>query len=181
MSSVVCDEIIRWLSHPLRLLRPPSSALFAFAIFLIYSPQTLHARVLTSDELERMSTAKTSFTRLLTEIVQISKRPDLSAPENECINSIFREVTQTWGELGSYEYLITIETELTDLGDDEYMKSVLKFAVDKAVDVLEAEHKRLDEVSDQCPRNSQSAGKAQQAIGLVLGTVGILKSIQPRL
>jgi hypothetical protein len=181
MRCIVCDETIRWLSDRFRLLRSPGTALFAFCLFLICSPQTPHARVLTSDELERMSTAKTSFTRLLTEIIQISKRPDLPATENECINSIFRELIQTSEELGSYEYLITIETELTDLGDDSSMKGVMKFAVDKAVDVLEAEHKRLGEVSEQCPRNSQSAGKAQQAIGLVLGTVGILKSIQPRL
>jgi hypothetical protein len=88
---------------------------------------------------------------------------------------------QTSEELGSYEYLITIETELTDVDDDASMKGILKFAVDKALDVPKRERKRLGEVSEHCPPNSSAAGKAQQAIGLVAGTVGILKSIQPRL
>ena len=63
MRSIVCDETIRWLSHEFRLLRSPGTVLFAFCVFLICSPQTLHARVLTSDELERMSAAKTSMAR----------------------------------------------------------------------------------------------------------------------
>ena len=179
-STTWCN-IVASLRCRLRVLRVCGGALVVFSAFPPLSLQTVEARVLTGDELERIATIRTSFTRLLMEIAQVAKRPDLSDAENECVNSVFRELMQTSEELGSYEYLITIETELTDVGDDASMKGVLKFAVDKALDVLETERKRLGDVSEQCPRNSPSAGKAQQAIGLVLGTVGILKSIQPRL
>ncbi len=179
--SIAWAEIIGSVIRRLWTLGVSRSALWTFSIFLAFSTGTVCARVLTSEELERISTIRTSFTRLLTEIAQASKQPDLSANENECINSVFRELMQASEELGSYEYLITIETELTDVGDDDSMKSILKFAVDKALDVLETERKRLGEVSEQCPRNTPSAGKAQQAISFVTSTVGILKSIQPRL
>jgi hypothetical protein len=82
--------------------------------------------------------------------------------------------------LQSYEYLITIESELKDFDDDNALRGMLRFAVENALKILETEHKRLGEITDQCTRNPISADKTRQAAQFIETTVAVLKSLQPR-
>jgi len=43
----------------------------------------------------------------MTDLVQTSKRPDISTADADCISSTIRELLQISEELSSYEYLIT--------------------------------------------------------------------------
>ena len=148
---------------------------------LASSPAPTQARVLDDSDLERLSNIKASFTNIVADVVQSLRRPDISNADSECMNSALRELMQISEELKSYEYLITIESQLSDFGDDKAMKGILRFAVDKALDILEAERKRLGQLSEQCSRLPFSAGKIQQAARFIEGTTAILKSIRPRL
>jgi hypothetical protein len=88
---------------------------------------------------------------------------------------------QLASELQSYEYLITIESQLKDFDDDKALRGVLRFAVDNALKVLETERKHLGEISDQCARNPLSADKARQATQFIDSTTSVLKGLQTRL
>jgi hypothetical protein len=158
------------------------SAAVAAALAMVVLPALpAVARVLGDSDLERISGIKASFTEVVTDIVQSSRRPDLSAPESECMSSVLRELLQISEELKSYEYLMTIESQLTGFDDDRAMKGVLRFAVDKAVDILEIERKRLGQLAEQCSRYAVAGGKTQQAIKFIEGTAAILKSVQRQL
>ena len=78
-------------------------------------------------------------------------------------------------------YLITIEGELTDFGDDRTLRSVIRFAVENALKFLDNERRRMGELSEQCSRYSLAAGKTRQAVQFIEGTAAILRSLQPRL
>lgn len=153
----------------------------AAAFLLVALPAAGTARVLGDSDLEKISSIKASFTEVVTDIVQSSRRPDLSTQESECMSSILRELLQISEELKSYEYLMTIESQLTGFDDDRAMKGILRFAVDKAVDILEIERKRLGQLSEQCSRYAVAGGKTQQAIRFIEGTAALLKSVQRQL
>jgi hypothetical protein len=138
------------------------------------------ARVLTEADLERISSIKQLSTDVMTDISMISRRPDLSQTDGDCIRSTLRSLTQIAGELQSYEYLITIEGQLKDF-DDNALRGVLRFAVDNALKILETERRRLADVSDLCSRSPLSADKARQAKQFIESTQTILRSLQPRL
>ena len=139
------------------------------------------ARVLTEADLERISSIKQLSTDVMTDISMISRRPDLSQTDGDCIRSTLRSLTQIAGELQSYEYLITIEGQLKDFDDDNALRGVLRFAVDNALKILETERRRLADVSDLCSRSPLSADKARQAKQFIESTQTILRSLQPRL
>lgn len=162
--------------------RPRRIVVAALALtFIASSPGSIMARVLDDGDLQRIATIKTSFTDVVTDVAQSSQRPDLSSADSECMNSALRELMQISEELKSYEYLITIENQLNDVGDDDSMRGILRFAVDKALDILATERKRLGQLSEQCARYPLSSGKTQAAIRFIDGTTAILKSLQPRL
>lgn len=138
------------------------------------------ARVLTQADLERISSIKQLSTDVMTDIAMISRRPDLSQTDGDCIRSTLRSLTQIAGELQSYEYLITIESNLKDF-DDDALRGVLRFAVDNALKILETERQRLSDVPDQCARSQLSADKARQAKQFIESTQAVLRSLQPRL
>jgi hypothetical protein len=148
---------------------------------LVSSRAAIQARVLDDHDLERISNIKTSFADVMTDVVQSTKRPDLSAADAECLNSALHELMQISEELKSYEYLLTIESQLNDFGDDKAMKDILRFAVEKSLDILEVAHKRLGQLSEQCSRYPLSVAKMQQEIRFIESTTAILKSLQPRL
>jgi hypothetical protein len=148
---------------------------------IAWAPCAVQARVLDDGDLERISAIKTSFTEVVMDVGQSSQRPDLSSADRECISSTLRELLQISEELKSYEYLITIENELKDFGDDNSLKGILRFAVDKALIILETERKRLGQLSEQCSRYPLSASKMQRAMQFIDGTAAILRSIVPRL
>jgi hypothetical protein len=139
------------------------------------------AGVLNEDDLSRIARIKPSFIQVMTDVSQSAQRQDLSQADGDCMRSALQGLMQISEELRTYENLITIEGELSDFGDDRTLRSILRFAVDNALKVLENERKRMGELSDQCSRHPLSAGKTRQAIQFIDGTTSILKSLQPRL
>ena len=168
-------------SHPRRTAFRPlwaiASALLVVATFSSSAP----ARVLEDGDLARIARIKPSFIEVMTDVSQLLQRPDLSNADGECIRSTLRALMQISEELRTYEYLITIEGELSDFGDDNTMRSILRFAVENALKILENERRRLGEISEQCSRYPLAAGKTRQAVQFIEGTAAILRSIRPRL
>lgn len=144
-------------------------------------PVASHGGVLSEADFKKVETMKPLFQNLMVDLVQTSKRPDISSNDADCVTSAMRELLQISEELSSYEYLITIEKEITDSGDSSQVKGVVKFAIDKTNTILAEERKRLGQLSDRCSRFSLGFGKTQQAIQFIDTTTGILNSIQSRL
>ncbi|MBR0796028.1 hypothetical protein JQ615_11570 [Bradyrhizobium jicamae] len=117
----------------------------------------------------------------MTDLVETAKRPDVPNGDVVCINSTIRELLQISDELASYEYLITMEKDLTDVGDDNPLRGVVKFAVEKTNVILTSERKRLVQLSEQCVKNPVGVAKVQEAVRVIDTTAGILNSIRERL
>jgi hypothetical protein len=137
--------------------------------------------VLSESDFTKVENIKPLFQNLMGDLVQTSKRSDISSGDADCIKSTIQELLQISQELSSYEYLITIEKEMTDFGDNNPMRGIVKFAVEKSNTILASERKRLAQLSDQCTRFPVSFGKTQQALQFIDTTTGILNSIQARL
>jgi hypothetical protein len=152
---------------------------FALAITLLATNAS--SGVLTESDFRKVEDIKPLFQNLMGDLVQASKRSDISSGDADCIKSTIRELLQISEELSSYEYLITIEKEMTDFGDNNPMRDVVKFAVEKSNTILASERKRLAQLSDQCTRFPLSFGKTQQALQFIDTTTNILNSIQVRL
>ncbi|TWB87141.1 hypothetical protein FBZ93_12372 [Bradyrhizobium macuxiense] len=150
------------------------------ALGLVWSPG-LRAGVLSESDLKQAEGLKPLFANLMTNLVETAKRPDVPNGDIVCINSTIRELLQISDELASYEYLITMEKDLTDVGDDNPLRGVVKFAVDKTNVILTSERKRLVQLSEQCSKNPVGFGKAQEALRVIDTTTGILSSIRERL
>jgi hypothetical protein len=120
------------------------------------------------------------FAGLMGDLAQTSRRTDISAVDADCIKSTIQDLVEISQELSSYEYLITIEKDLTDFGENSPMRDVVKFALDKSTNVLAGERKKLAQPSDQCARSPLGSAKAQQALQVVDTTAGILASIRAR-
>ena len=153
---------------------------FGFAIFL-FTPDISISGVLTENDFRKVEDIKPLFQNLMGDLVQTSRRPDISSGDADCIKSTIRELLQISEELSSYEYLITIEKEMTDFGDNNPMRGIVKFAVDKSNTILASERKRLAQLSDQCTRFPLSFGKTQQALQFIDTTTNILNAIEVRL
>jgi hypothetical protein len=153
---------------------------FGLAIALL-APDVSISGVLTESDFKRVEDIKPLFQNLMGDLVQTSKRPDISGGDADCIKSTIRELLQISEELSSYEYLITIEKEMTDFGDNSPMRDIVKFAIEKSNTILTSERKRLAQLSDQCTRFPLSFGKTQQALQFIDTTTNILNSIQVRL
>jgi hypothetical protein len=136
--------------------------------------------VLNESEVKKVQNLKPLFQNLMVDLVQTSKRTDISGGDADCVKSTVRELLEISQELSSYEYLITIEGEMPDFNSDS-MRDVVKFAIDKSSTILSEERKRLAQLSDQCTRFPLSFGKTQQALQFIDTTNGLLKSIQARL
>src|SRR4030088_3352847 len=130
---------------------------------------------------KRVEDIKPLFQNLMGDLVQTSKRSDISSGDADCIKSTIRELLQISDELSSYEYLITIEKEMTDFGDNNPMRGIVKFAVEKTNTILASERIRLAQLSDRCARFPLSLGKTQQALQFIDSTTNVLNSIQARL
>jgi hypothetical protein len=152
-----------------------------FAIAFL-SPDVSNGGVVSEGDFKKVESIKPMFLNLMGDLVQTSKRPDISSGEADCIKLTIGELVQISNELSSYEYLITIEKEMNDFGDDKNpMRDIVKFAVDKSNTILASERKRLAQLSDQCTRFPISFGKMQQALQFIDMTVGILNSVQVHL
>jgi hypothetical protein len=151
------------------------------AVMMTLAPGFSDGAVLTENDFRKVEAIKPLFQNLMGDLVQTLKRPDLPTADAECINSTMRELLQISEELSSYEYLITIEKEIADVGDDSPIKGVVKFAIEKTNTILTEERKRLIQLSDRCSRSPLALGKAQAAIQFIDTTTGLLNSIQVRL
>ena len=156
------------------------AALFAFLI-LVLVPNMSSGGVLSESDFRKVEEIKPLFQNLMGDLVQTSKRSDISSGDADCIISTIRELLQISDELSSYEYLITIEKEMTDFGDDSPMQGVVKFAIEKSSAVLAGERKRLVQLSDRCSRFPLAIAKVQQTLQFVDTTIKLLNSIQVRL
>jgi hypothetical protein len=171
-----------------RIARPKTASLFrasagvvAFVLGMNLVQFSAEARVLSDADLEKIASVKKLSIDVMTDITMLSRRPDLSQADSDCVKSTLRSLTQITDELQSYEYLITIEGQLKDFDDDKSVRGILRFAVENALKILDTEHRHLGEISDQCARNPISADKARQATQFIDSTVSVLKSLQPRL
>jgi hypothetical protein len=153
---------------------------FGLAITLLASNAS-SGGVLTESDFKKVEDIKPLFQNLMGDLVQTSKRTDISSGDADCIKSTVRELLQISEELSSYEYLITIEKEMADFGDNNPMRGIVKFAIEKSNTILASERKRLAQLSDQCTRFPLSFGKTQQALQFIDTTTNILNSIQVHL
>jgi len=150
-------------------------------VVLLLAPGVSSSAVLTENDFRKVETIKPLFQNLMGDLVQTMKRPEISTGDAECINSTVRELLQISEELSSYEYLITIEKEITDFGDNSPIKGVVKFAIEKSNTILTEERKRLVQLSDRCSRFPLAFGKTQAALQFIDTTTNLLNSIQVRL
>jgi hypothetical protein len=148
---------------------------------ILLAPGVCSGGVLTEGDLKKVEDIKPLFQNLMGDLVQTSKRSDISSGDADCVKSTIRELLQISEELSSYEYLITIEREMTDFGDNNPMRGIVKFAAEKSNSILADERKRLAQLSDQCARYPLSVGKMQQALQFIDTTTNVLTSIQARL
>src|ERR1700747_2492105 len=155
--------------------------LAASLVLGLFLPSVCCAGVLSESDFRQAESLRPLFANLMSDIVETAKRPDVSSGDAGCINSTIRELLQISDELSSYEYLITMEKDLTELGDQNPMRDIVKFAVDKSNTILMSERKRLVQLSDQCTKYPLGQGKTQQAVTIIDTTTGILASIRARL
>jgi len=151
---------------------------------LVLAVDVSRSGVLSESDFQKVETIKPLFQNLMGDLVQTAKRPDVSNADVQCVMSTIRELLQISEELSSYEYLITIEKEVTDFGDNSPVKGVVKFAIEKANTILAEEKKRLIALpsSKECEGSSRLAvGKTQQALQFIDTTINLLNSIQVRL
>ena len=139
------------------------------------------SRVLSENDFRKVEEIRPLFQNLMGDLVQTSKRTDISSGDVDCIMSTIRELLQISEELSSYEYLITIEKEMTDFDDNSPVKGVVRFAIEKSNTILAGERKRLVQLSDRCARFPLAFGKTQQALQFIDTTTDLLNSIQGRL
>ncbi|MBR1192761.1 hypothetical protein JQ634_14525 [Bradyrhizobium sp. AUGA SZCCT0240] len=148
---------------------------------LLLAPNVSSSGVLSESDFKKVEAIKPLFQNLMGDLVQTAKRPDISTGDADCITSTIRELLQISEELSSYEYLITIEKEITDFGENSPVKGVVKFAIEKTNTILAEERKRLVQLSDRCSRFPLAFSKTQQALQFIDTTTNLLNSIQVRL
>ena len=156
------------------------SLVLGFGILML-APGVSNSGVLSESDFKKVEEIKPLFQSLMGDLAQTSKRSDISSGDADCIMSTIRELLQISEELSSYEYLITIEKEMTDFGDNSPVKGVVKFAIEKSNTILADERKRLAQLSDRCSRFPLAFGKTQQALQFIDTTTNLLNSIQVRL
>lgn len=157
-----------------------ASAALTLAI-LVLAPGISSGGVLSESEFRKVEEIKPLFQALMVDLVQTSKRPDISSGDADCLTSSIQELLQISEELSSYEYLITIEKEMSDFGDKSPMQGVVKFAIEKSNAVLAGERKRLAQLSERCSRFPVAIAKIQRALQFVDTTTNLLNLIQQRL
>jgi hypothetical protein len=151
-----------------------------FAIILL-GMNTASSGVLTENDVKRVEAIKPLFQSLMVDLAETAKRPDISGADADCIKSAIKELMQISDELSSYEYLITIEKEMTDFGENNPMKGIVKFAVGKSNTILTSERRRLALLSDRCASYPLSSAKTQETLRVIDTTTTILNSINDRL
>ena len=139
------------------------------------------AGVLSQADLKKVEDLRPMFAGLMGDLVQTAKRPDITAVDADCVKSTMQNLVEISQELSSYEYLITIEKELTNVGENDPTRDVVRFAIDQSTSILASQRKKIARLPDQCTRSALALAKSQQALQVVDTTAGILGSIRSRL
>ena len=182
-SAPKCAASLRQLGEAMtpvrtRIRRPRQAIAASLAALLATTP--CGADVLSPSDFQKVQDLKPMFLNLMGDLVQTSKRTDISRADAECVQATIQELLQIAQELSSYESLITIEKDLRGTGDDSPVREAAKFAIDKSNSILSTERKRLVQLSDQCARLPLSFGKTQQALQVIDVTSGVLNSVRPQ-
>ena len=98
------------------------SLVVGFGILML-APGVSNSGVLSESDFKKVEEIKPLFQNLMGDLAQTSKRSDISSGDADCITSTMRELLQISEELSSYEYLITIEKEMTDFGDNSPVRA----------------------------------------------------------
>jgi hypothetical protein len=149
-------------------------------LLLLFFPALAEAQALNRGDLDKISQMIAVFTKLTSDAAESFKRPDISRDESDCIKNTWQELNQTSEELSSYMYLIDIVSGMDDFSDYDAMRGFIRSALDKAIQVLETERRRLTLVSDQCLRFPTSVGISERALQFMDGATAALRLILPR-
>ena len=161
--------------------RADGVTLVAAALGLLVATNVCVAGVLSQADLKRVEDLRPMFANLMGDLVQTTKRPDISAVDADCVKFTIQNLVEISQELSSFEYLITIEKELTSVSENDPTRDVVKFAVEQSTNILTSQRKKIAQLPDQCARSSLALAKSQQALQVVDATTGILGSIRSRL
>ena len=115
-----------------------------------------------------------SRTMLLAAVAAVGLAGGLSAPPVKAEDVVLKMAVPDWPPTH-------IMKDLTEVGDDNATRGVVKFAVEKTSSILSNERKRLVALSEQCAKYPVGLGKAQDALKVIDATTGILDSIRQRL
>ncbi|WP_246583478.1 hypothetical protein [Bradyrhizobium iriomotense] len=148
---------------------------------LLLATKMCLAGVLSPADLKRVEDLRPMFAGLMADLVQTSKRTDIPAADADCVKATVQDLAEISQELSSFEYLITIEKELTSVGDNDPTRDVVKFAIEQSTNILTSQRRKIAQLPDQCARSALGLVKAQQAIQVIDATTGILSSIRSRL
>jgi hypothetical protein len=162
-------------------VRPQRSVLALVVTALLLLPAVSKAGVLSEADLQRVEALRPLFANLMIDLSQTVKRPDVAAADVDCINSTIQELLQISDELASYEYLIAMDRDIKDFGDNNPMHDLVKFAADKSSAILTGERKRLAQPSDQCARSPMASSKTQETLRVIDTTNTVLTAIRDRL
>lgn len=151
------------------------------ALMMALTTSASFGGILSDTDLKRVESLRPLFESLMNDLVQTSKRPDVSSGDANCINSMIQELLQISNELASYEYLIGMDKEIGAFTEKNPMRDLIKFAADKSSAILVTERKRLVQMSDQCSRFPAATAKNQETLQVLDTTTGILANIRDRL
>jgi hypothetical protein len=152
----------------------------AMLLVLVLSAALGQAGVLTSNDLQKLSEMNAVFNKLTDELGQAFKRPNISRAESDCIRNTWQELNQISEDLGSYGYLIDIAGGGGDSSEEDAMRGIIRFAVDRAIQVLGAARKRLSPIPDQCLRFPTSVAASEQTLQFIDAATVALESARPR-
>jgi len=164
-----------FLRNPLR------HVLAALCLVTALTPGASHGGILSDTDLKKVENLRPLFESLMRDLVQTSKRPDVSSGDANCINGMIQELLQISNELASYEYLIGMDKDIAGFDEKNPMRDLIKFAADKSSSILVSERKRLVQMPDQCARSPLATEKNQETLHVLDTTTGILASIRDRL
>ncbi len=148
---------------------------------LLVATKVCLAGVLSPADLKRVEDLRPMFAGLMADLVQTSKRTDIPAVEADCVKSTVQNLVEISQELSSFEYLITIEKELTSVSENDPTRGVVKFAVEQSTNILTSQRRKIAQLPDQCARSAFALAKSQQALQVVDAATGVLNSIRSRL
>lgn len=156
-------------------------AALILALFLAcHGSSPAWAAVLPKEDLERVASIKASFTMMIVDVNEAQRRPDLTENERECMHTISQDLLQIGQELSGYEALMKIESQLNAYSDEGTTREVVLFALNKALDVLHAERRRLAQPPDQCARLPNATAKARSLMQVIDATITTLEAVRSR-